>query len=38
MASGMTPVIDTVAPLADFERALARLETRRVFGKIIVTL
>jgi len=38
MASGMTPVIDTVVPLADFSRGLARLETRRVFGKIIATL
>jgi NADPH:quinone reductase-like Zn-dependent oxidoreductase len=38
MASGMTPVIDTVVPLADFSCGLARLETRRVFGKIIVSL
>ena len=38
MASGMTPVIDMVVPLADFSRALARLETRRVFGKIVVTV
>src|SRR5215468_5284574 len=38
MASGMTPVIDTVVPLADFSRGLDRLETRRVFGKIIATL
>ncbi len=37
MASGLTPVIDMVVPLADFSRGLARLETRRVFGKIIVT-
>jgi NADPH:quinone reductase-like Zn-dependent oxidoreductase len=37
MASGLNPVIDTELPLADFERALARLESRQVFGKIIVT-
>ncbi len=37
MASGLTPVIDTELPLPDFERALARLESRQVFGKIIVT-
>jgi alcohol dehydrogenase len=37
MASGLTPVIDTELPLTDFERALARLESRQVFGKIIVT-
>jgi NADPH:quinone reductase-like Zn-dependent oxidoreductase len=37
MATGLTPVIDTELPLADFERALARLESRQVFGKIIVT-
>ena len=38
MASGLTPVIDTVFPLADFEKGLERLESRKVFGKIIVTL
>ena len=37
MASGLAPVIDTELPLNDFERALARLESRQVFGKIIVT-
>jgi alcohol dehydrogenase len=37
MASGLTPVIDTEVTLADFERGLARLESRQVFGKIIVT-
>jgi NADPH:quinone reductase-like Zn-dependent oxidoreductase len=36
MASGMNPVIDTEVPLAEFERGLARLESRQVFGKIIV--
>ena len=38
MAGGMTPVIDTVFPLEDFSQGLDRLESRRVFGKIIVTL
>jgi alcohol dehydrogenase len=37
MAGGLTPVIDTEVALADFERGLARLESRQVFGKIIVT-
>ncbi|HLK82954.1 MAG TPA: zinc-binding dehydrogenase [Xanthobacteraceae bacterium] len=36
MAGGLLPVIDTEVALADFERGLARLETRQVFGKIIV--
>jgi alcohol dehydrogenase len=36
MAGGMKPVIDTEVALADFERGLARLESRQVFGKIIV--
>ncbi len=36
MASGLTPVIDTEVPLAEFERGLNRLESRQVFGKIIV--
>ena len=36
MASGLLPVIDTEVPLAEFERGLARLESRQVFGKIIV--
>src|SRR6516164_2137741 len=36
MASGLTPVIDTEFALADFEQGLARLESRQVFGKIIV--
>ena len=36
MAAGLTPVIDTEVPLAEFERGLARLESRQVFGKIIV--
>jgi alcohol dehydrogenase len=36
MAGGLLPVIDTEVALADFERGLARLESRNVFGKIIV--
>src|SRR5262244_2534505 len=36
IAAGMAPVIDTEVPLADFERGLARLESRQVFGKVIV--
>jgi alcohol dehydrogenase len=38
MADGMRPVIDTVVPLEQFRTGLDRLETRKVFGKIIVTL
>jgi alcohol dehydrogenase len=36
IAGGITPVIDTEVPLAEFERGLARLESRQVFGKVIV--
>jgi alcohol dehydrogenase len=36
MAAGMKPVIDTEVSLADFARGLERLESRQVFGKIIV--
>ncbi len=36
MAGGMKPVIDMEVPLADVDKALARMETRQVFGKIIV--
>ncbi len=36
MANGLTPVIDMEVPLAEIERGLARLESRQVFGKIIV--
>jgi alcohol dehydrogenase len=36
IAAGMTPIIDTEVPLAEFERGLARLESRQVFGKVIV--
>jgi alcohol dehydrogenase len=38
MAQGMLPVIDTDLPLAQYEQALARLESRQVFGKIIISL
>jgi alcohol dehydrogenase len=37
MAAGMAPIIDTEVPLAEFEKGLARLESRQVFGKVIVT-
>jgi alcohol dehydrogenase len=37
MANGLLPVIDTEVPLAEFERGLARLEGRQVFGKVVVT-
>jgi len=36
MAGGLLPVIDTEVPLADFERGLVRIESRQVFGKIVV--
>jgi NADPH:quinone reductase-like Zn-dependent oxidoreductase len=38
MAAGVRPVLDTVLPLERFEEGLARLESRQVFGKIVVTL
>ncbi len=37
MASGLLPVIDTEVALPEFERGLARLEGRQVFGKIVVS-
>jgi len=36
IAAGMAPIIDTEVELADFEHGLARLESRQVFGKVIV--
>jgi len=36
IAAGMAPIIDTEVPLADFEHGLVRLESRQVFGKVIV--
>jgi len=38
MAAGMTPVIDTEVPIEDVAAALKRMESRQVFGKIVVTL
>ena len=38
MAGGLIPVIDAVLPVADFAKGLERLESRKVFGKILVTL
>jgi alcohol dehydrogenase len=36
LAAGITPVIDTEVPLDNVEAALERMESRQVFGKIIV--
>jgi alcohol dehydrogenase len=36
MSEGLLPVIDTETPLSELERGLARLESRQVFGKVIV--
>lgn len=36
MANGLLPVIDTEVSLAEFERGLERIESRKVFGKVIV--
>ncbi|CAM5420954.1 Sorbitol dehydrogenase OS=Afipia felis OX=1035 GN=gutB PE=4 SV=1 [Afipia felis] len=38
MAAGIKPVIDTEVPVEQVEKALERMESRQVFGKIIVTL
>jgi NADPH:quinone reductase-like Zn-dependent oxidoreductase len=38
IASGVKPVIDTVYGLADFRAGVDRLETRDVFGKILLEL
>ena len=38
MADGITPVIDTEVPLADFAKGLDKLAGRDVFGKVVVTL
>ena len=37
MARGVLPVIDTEIALENFAQGLERLESRRVFGKIVVT-
>lgn len=36
IAAGLSPIIDSEFALADFERGLSRLESRQVFGKVIV--
>jgi alcohol dehydrogenase len=36
IAGGMPPIIDLEIPVAEFEQGLARIESRQVFGKIIV--
>jgi len=36
MAAGMHPVIDTEVPIEDVAAALKRMESRQVFGKIVV--
>ena len=36
MAAGVRPVIDTELALAEFAQGLAKLESRQVFGKVIV--
>jgi alcohol dehydrogenase len=36
MADGLLPVIDTEVSLEDFERGLERMESRKVFGKVVV--
>jgi alcohol dehydrogenase len=36
MANGLLPVIDTEIAVPELERGLARLESRQVFGKIVV--
>jgi alcohol dehydrogenase len=36
MAAGMSPVVDSEFPLSEIERGLERLESRQVFGKVII--
>ena len=36
MAAGMAPIIDSEFALAEFEKGLARIESRQVFGKVVV--
>jgi NADPH:quinone reductase-like Zn-dependent oxidoreductase len=38
IASGVTPVIDTVFGLDEFQAGIARLESRDVFGKLLIEL
>jgi alcohol dehydrogenase len=37
IAAGMAPIIDSEFALADFDKGLARIESRQVFGKVIVS-
>jgi NADPH:quinone reductase-like Zn-dependent oxidoreductase len=37
MAGGLTPVIDTVFPVAELAKGVERLESRKVFGKLLVS-
>jgi NADPH:quinone reductase-like Zn-dependent oxidoreductase len=37
MADGITPVIDTIFPVEELARGIERLESRKVFGKILVS-
>jgi len=36
MKAGIAPIIDSEFPLADFEKGLERIESRQVFGKVII--
>ncbi len=36
MQAGIAPVIDTIFPVEELEKGIERLESRRVFGKILV--
>ena len=36
MAAGMAPIIDSEFAIGDFEQGLARIESRQVFGKVLV--
>jgi alcohol dehydrogenase len=36
IAAGISPIIDSEFALADFDKGLARIESRQVFGKVIV--
>jgi NADPH:quinone reductase-like Zn-dependent oxidoreductase len=36
MAAGITPVIDTIFPVSALEEGIERLESRKVFGKLLV--
>jgi NADPH:quinone reductase-like Zn-dependent oxidoreductase len=38
IAAGVRPVIDTVCALEDFQAGVARLESRDVFGKLLIEL